>query len=256
MGESEIRDVATGPPRAGTAAVGRPVLATAGISKTFNGTTVLRDLAIEVEPGEVRALLGENGSGKSTFIKVLSGFHIPDPGGTVIVDGEPLALGAPTESNEAGLRFVHQKQSVIPEMTAVENMALEGGYTRPGFIDWKAQRELTEELLARLKVTMDLNVPMRECRAVDRSAVAIARALRPSRDPVKLVVLDEPTASLPEAEVDRLFEVVAEFRERDQRPLRVPPTRRDLPIADRLTVLREGRLIGSRASHRRRHTRA
>jgi ribose transport system ATP-binding protein len=126
-------------------------------------------------------------------------------------------------------------------------MALEGGYTRPGFIDWKAQRKLTTELLSRLNVEMDLTVPMRECRAVDRSAVAIARALRPSRDPVKLVVLDEPTASLPDAEVRHLFELIRELTASGVAVMYVTHRLEEVfEIADQVTVLRDGRHRGTR----------
>lgn len=208
---------------------------------------MLHDVDLEIGGGEVRALLGENGSGKSTLIKVLSGFHLPDPGGRVSVEGSPLTVGSPTESSEAGLRFVHQKQSVILEMNALENLALETGYSRPAFIDWKAQRRQAVELLGRLGVEMDLTVPMSECRPVDRSAVAIARALRPSRDPVKLIVLDEPTASLPDPEVRQLFEVIRGLVRQGVAVMYVSHRLEEVfEIADQVTVLRDGRVQGTR----------
>jgi ribose transport system ATP-binding protein len=189
-----------------------------GVSKTFPGQKALDDVSLSVRPGEVHALLGENGSGKSTLIKVLAGVYLPDTGSDVLVRGERLPLGSPQASFDAGLRFVHQKLGVIPQMNAVENIALEGGFARAANIDWNSQALLTVRLLSRLGISMDIWRPLAECRPVERSAVAIARALRPPNDDgsmraddVPLVVLDEPTSSLPAAEVRQLFALVREF---------------------------------------------
>jgi ribose transport system ATP-binding protein len=227
-----------------------PALTVVRVSKTFPGQKALDDVSLQVLPGEVHALLGENGSGKSTLIKILAGIHLPDPGGEVLVRHEPLPLGSPSGSFELGLRFVHQKLGVIQEMNAVENIALEAGYTRGAFIDWPAQAEFTRRLLARLNITMDVWRPLRECKPVERSAVAIARALR-THDPaaqiqsadVPLIVLDEPTSSLPAPEVRQLFAVIRDLTANGVAVIYVSHRLDEVfEIADRVSVLRDGRL--------------
>ncbi|NLT06960.1 MAG: sugar ABC transporter ATP-binding protein [Solirubrobacterales bacterium] len=223
-----------------------PALEVRGVSKTFPGHRVLHDVDLRIEPGEVHALLGENGSGKSTLIKILSGFHPSDPGGEVAVAGRPLALGSPTASAAAGLRFVHQRLAIIPELNAVENVALEAGYSRGGLIDWADAGRYTRELLGRLDVDIDIWRPMGELRAVDRSSVAIARAVRDADEPISLVVLDEPTASLPEAEVRHLFELIRELTASGVAVLYVSHRLDEIfEIADRVSVLRDGHLQGT-----------
>jgi ribose transport system ATP-binding protein len=232
--------------RATTAAP--PALEVRKISKTFPGHRVLHEVGLRIEPGEVHALLGENGSGKSTLIKILSGYYTPDAGeGGVWIEGEQLQLGSPNASAAAGLRFVHQKLSVIPELNAVENIALEAGYERPALIDWEASGRYARELLARLDVDIDIWRPMGELRAVDRSSVAIARALRGGTR-IPLVVLDEPTASLPEAEVRHLFKLIRELTATGVAVLYVSHRLDEIfEIADRVSVLRDGRLQGTEA---------
>jgi ribose transport system ATP-binding protein len=221
-----------------------------GVSKTFPGQKALDDVSLSVRPGEVHALLGENGSGKSTLIKVLAGVYLPDSGSDVLVRGERLPLGSPQASFDVGLRFVHQKLGVIAQMNAVENIALEGGFARRAYIDWDTQAQLTQALLAQLGITMDIWRPLAECRPVERSAVAIARALRPPRgdgrmraDDVPLVVLDEPTSSLPAAEVRQLFSVVRDLSAQGVAVIYVSHRLDEIfDIADRVSVLRDGKL--------------
>ncbi len=238
---SELRHETAPGPRTGV-----PALTVEGISKTFPGQRVLDGVDLTIEPGEVHALLGENGSGKSTLIKVLSGFHPPDPGGRVFVGERPLPLGSPSESFRAGLRFVHQRLAVIPQLNAVENIALEAGYARRGFIDWDEAGRYARELLDRFGIEMDLWRPLAECRPVERSAVAIARALRSDDEPIPLVVLDEPTSSLPDSEVRQLFRLVRELTATGVAVLYVSHRLDEIfEIADRVSVLRDGRLRGT-----------
>ncbi len=242
-------DSSEAPTREPTHAPTAAAVTVESISKTFPGQLVLDRVSLSIQAGEVHALLGENGSGKSTLIKVLSGFHLADPGGRVLVAGEPLTLGRPAASAQAGLRFVHQKGAVIPELNAVENIALETGYRRRGFIDWRSQANYARSLLARLGVQMDVWRPLQECRAVERSAVAIARALRPSEKRVALIVLDEPSASLPDAEVRQLFTLIREVSASGVAVLYVSHRLDEVfEIATRVSVLRDGRLRGSEAT--------
>ena len=217
------------------------------VSMTFPGQKALDGVSLAVHAGEVHALLGENGSGKSTLIKILAGFHTPDPGSVVRVDGAPLTIAAPLESTRMGLRFVHQHLAIVTELNAIENIALEAGYAREWFIDWHEQERVTRELLGRLNVEMDIHRPLGECKPVEKSAVAIARALRaPEGTKVRVVVMDEPTASLPAAEVSRLFEVIRELTATGVAVIYVSHRLDEVfEISDRISVLRDGRLQGT-----------
>lgn len=224
-----------------------PVLEVQGVSKTFEGNRVLSDACLTIAPGEVHALLGENGSGKSTLIKILSGLYAPDPGGEVRIKGSELQLGSPAASADAGLRFVHQKLSIVPEFNAIENIGLEAGYIGRGSIDWEESAQRTCELLDRLEIEIDIWKPMGELRPVDRSAVAIARAVRDEGDPIQVVVLDEPTSSLPEAEVQILFRLIRDLASSGVGVLYVSHRLDEIfEIADRVSVLRDGVPVGTK----------
>ena len=118
------------------------LLTVRGLSKTFTGTKALDRVDFDVRAGEVHALVGQNGSGKSTLIKVLAGFHDPDPGADIELDGRPLALHSAAASRTAGLRFVHQDLGLVGTLDTTENLALGGGYETAfgGRIRWRAAR--------------------------------------------------------------------------------------------------------------------
>jgi ribose transport system ATP-binding protein len=218
------------------------------ISKTFPGQRALINFSMGVEPGTVIALAGQNGSGKSTMIRILAGAESPDPGGSVTVGGVQLHLGRPHESFKAGMRFVHQQVGVIGALSATENMALTTGFVRRRVIgiDWARQRARTRSLLAELGIEFDIDAPMRECSAVERSSLAIARALDVSAGPICYLILDEPTATLSPIEVDRLFDLVRSVRDRGVGILYVSHRMDDVrALADKVTIIRDGRLIGT-----------
>jgi ribose transport system ATP-binding protein len=213
------------------------------LSKTFPGQVALADVALELRRGEVHALLGQNGCGKSTLIKVLAGYHRPDPGAVVSVGSTQLAFGNPRASIELGLRFVHQDLGLVGELDAVENVALTGYERRGPMIDWKAQRAKTEALVGRLGLDLDVRRPLQDATAVERTAVAIARALDDEAGPIRFLVLDEPTAALPPSEVEQLFSVIRGLTAQGIGVLYVSHRLDEVEaIADRATVLREGRV--------------
>ncbi|HEY1689792.1 MAG TPA: sugar ABC transporter ATP-binding protein [Solirubrobacteraceae bacterium] len=217
-----------------------------GISKTFPGTLALDHVSLEVDRGEIVALLGHNGSGKSTLIKILAGFHQPDSGAEAWVDDEPFGLGSSEEAMAKGLRFVHQDLGLIRELNAVDNVALTIGYsrTRVGQIHEGRQTARTEELLARFGVELDVTRPLGDASPVERTCVAIARALWDWHEGSRILVLDEPTASLPSREVSRLFDVVREVRAAGHAVLYVSHRMEEIfDIAEELVVLRAGRVV-------------
>lgn len=219
-----------------------------GLSKTFPGQKALADLNMEVTKAEIHALLGQNGSGKSTMIKILAGIYTPDPGGIVRVLGDELPFGSPRDSRRMGLQFVQQALGIIEELTAVENVALGFGYRKRAkfFIDWPAQRKKTKRLLEKISVEFDINCPVSALRPVDRSAIAIARALDDDDGPIRALVLDEPTAALPPHEVELLFSLVRQARSNGTSVIYVSHRLNEIfQLADRATVLRDGESQGT-----------
>lgn len=183
----------------------------AGVSKTFPGTQALRALNLAVAPGEVRALLGGNGSGKSTLIKILSGYHRPDPGGQVHVGGQLLEAGRPQAAHRVGARFVHQDLGLVDDCSVLDNLCLNGGFpTRWGTVRQAAARRRVADLLGRLRLDLDPRTAVRDLSAAQKTGVAVARALRGWEEgAIRLLVLDEPSATLPVAEVRVLLDMVA-----------------------------------------------
>ena len=218
------------------------------VSKTFPGQKALDDVSFVMESGSVHCVLGQNGCGKSTLIKALSGYHAIDPGGSISVGGEPLVGANPQESSRLGMRFVHQTTGVIPQLSALENLALGIGYVKKyGAIDWTAERRRVRDLLGLIgRADLDLDRPMSEARAVDRAAVAIARAVDPKGSDLRFLFLDEPTAALPVAEVDHLMELVTRVRDRGVGVVYVTHRLDEVfRIGDVVTVLRDGRHIAT-----------
>lgn len=228
-------------------AAGEPLIAIEHLSKTFPGQRALEDVSTTIERAEIHALVGENGSGKSTLIKVLAGFYDPDPGARITVAGEELKASSPADVRRLGLRFVHQDLGLVGELSAAENVGLASGFATKGpKIAWGEQCHRAEQLLARIGVELDVEKPVADLRAVERSAVAIARALDELHGEIRLLVLDEPTAALPPAEVDALFRVLHEVVEQGVSILYVSHRLEEiLGLAHRVTVLRDGLCKGT-----------
>jgi ribose transport system ATP-binding protein len=224
------------------------VLRIENLSKTFPGQVALSNVTFTVEAGEVHALVGQNGSGKSTLIKILAGYHQPDADGAQAwVNGSPLTLGDGASAAAAGIRFVHQDLGLVGSISAVENIALTAGY-QTSFgrrIRWREEVERTREALAGLGLTnVDVKAPIAALPPSQRTAVAIARALVRWEDGATLLVLDEPTATLPGDDVRRLFEIVHRLRERGVSIVYVSHHLDEVfELANRVTVLRDGERV-------------
>ncbi len=214
------------------------------IVKSFGGTQALKGVSLKVERGEIVALLGENGAGKSTLIKVLGGIHRPDEGG-VFIDGTPYAH----EAGKAGgqkVAFIHQDLGLIEWMSVAENIALSLGYVKKGRrIDWSATEALADKALALVEADFSATARVSSLTRTQKSLVAIARALAADCD---YLVLDEPTASLPADEVERLFAALRPLKARGVGMIYVSHRLDEIfRIADRVAVLRDGQMVGMRA---------
>jgi ribose transport system ATP-binding protein len=216
-----------------------------GLSKTFPGVRALHEVELNVSTGSVHALLGHNGCGKSTLVKTLAGFHLPDHGCEATVDGQPLEMGSAEDAARLGVRFVHQELGLILDLGAADNIGLALGYERKGGrISWKRQDEVTAELLQRFDIKLDPMAPLSAATPTERTAVAIVRAVAGWEPGHGLLVLDEPTAALPAREVDELFRIIRAVKDSGT-PVLLISHRLDevMAIADHATVMRSGEVI-------------
>jgi ribose transport system ATP-binding protein len=217
------------------------IISMRGIVKTFGGTCAVDAVDFDIREGEVHALLGGNGAGKSTLIKVLAGVHRSDAGRIFLGD---RAVDPQTE--KLPVAFIHQDLALVEWMSVAENIALAAGYPRRrGLIQWKALTEQAAQALGIVGCALDPFGRVADLSRTDRSIVAIARALATD---AKAIVLDEPTASLPEAEVAKLFEVLRRLRARGSGMVYVSHRLDEIfRIADRVTVMRDGKAVATRA---------
>ena len=229
-------------------APGRPAVQVRALSKTFAGGRALSSVELQLDSGQVHALLGENGSGKSTLIKVLSGYHRPDPGSEILVGGEPLTLGSPMASHQAGARFVHQDLGLIETASLSDNLAYGSGFpTRFGTIRRSAARHRAAEALARVELDISPDTLVSALSPAQKTGVAVARALlaEPGNQ-VRLLVLDEPTARLPVHEVEHLLGIVRTVVASGVAVLYVTHRLDEVfEIAHQATVLRDGHRVAT-----------
>jgi ribose transport system ATP-binding protein len=230
-----------------------PVLTIRNLSKTFGATKVLDRVDLTVRPGEVHGLLGKNGSGKSTLVKVLAGFHAPDAGAELKLNGQavhlPLHAG---EFRRLGMSFVHQNLGLIPSLTVLENLGIgdlvEGNL---GAINWGAKRKAGQAALDRFGVALDLEAPVARLSPVDRALLAIVRAFEEVRRAQELnaapglLLLDEPTPFLPREGVQALFQLIRRVVEQGSSVIFISHDVDEvMEITDRVTVLRDGIVAG------------
>jgi simple sugar transport system ATP-binding protein len=217
------------------------------ISKRYVGVQALEAVDFEIARGEIHCLVGENGSGKSTLIKIISGAVQPDAGSHIEIEGERFRDYHSIDAIHKGIEVIYQDLSLFPNLSVAENIAL-GQVVSAGdrFINWREVHEIARQALARIGARLPLDEPVGEISIADQQLVAICRAL--TRD-VRLVIMDEPTASLTRKEVDALFAVVRDLQSKGIATLFVSHKLNEvLQIAERVTVLRDGRNIGSFAS--------
>ncbi|MBE3071135.1 MAG: sugar ABC transporter ATP-binding protein, partial [Planctomycetes bacterium] len=221
-----------------------PMLSLRGVTKRFGGTTALEGVDFDLRAGEIHALLGENGAGKSTLIKVLGGIHVPDAG-SIALDGRPAAIRSVADANRRGIRLIHQELSLAPNLSIAENIYLGREPRRLGLLD-RRRMERQAEVLVRdlgLHEIRDVRAGVSELTVAHRQLVEIARALSCR---ARVLVLDEPTSSLSEAETEALFATLRRLREQGVGIIYISHRLAEiLRLADRITVLRDGHSIGT-----------
>lgn len=223
-------------------------LEVANLSKTFGVRRVLNGVSFTVQAGEVMGLVGQNGCGKSTLIKILSGVYEPDEGGSLAVLGQPVALPVkPGASSRHGLAFVHQDLGLFLDGTVLENMAV--GRYQTGFagrILWGAQLRACSAALARIGLDIDPDLHIRDLSQVNRALVATARAVDQTWEAASggVIILDEPTSYLPRDAVVKLFAAVRDLKARGFGVVFVSHRIEEiLELCDSITVLREGACV-------------
>ncbi len=215
-----------------------PIVELSGIAKHFGGVQALRGVDFRLFPGEVHALVGENGAGKSTLVKILAGIYRPDAGG-VKVGGEVVELRSPKQAQALGIAVVQQEPMLFPDLDVAENVFM-GRHPRDRFgrVDWKRMHREVNQLLASLDVSLSSHTPLQGLSVAEQQLVEIAKALSMQ---ARVLVLDEPTAALSAHEVEELFAIVKQLRERGVAILFVSHRLEEVfKIADRLTVFRDG----------------
>ncbi len=220
-----------------------PVLSLRRIAKNYGGVRALRGVDFDLAAGEVHALLGENGAGTSTLIKVATGAHLPDAG-EITVAGRTLGGLTPALAQQLGIACIYQQPALFPDLTVAENIGLRlehGGAIRR--IDWPARRARATDLLVRVGASIGPDTEVGELSMPEQQLVEIACAVGAG---ARIVIMDEPTASLTQREQARLFAVVRELRTAGVGVVYISHRLEEIfALADRVTVLRDGASVGT-----------
>jgi rhamnose transport system ATP-binding protein len=215
-----------------------------GISKQFGGVEVLSDVDLDLHAGEIHALLGENGAGKSTFVKILAGVHRPTRG-TLRMNGVLVDVTSPMEAQELGIALIHQEPVSFPDLSIAENIVM--GRKGGGLLSRVPWSEIIEDArrnMDMLGVSIDVNRPMRGLSIANQQMVEIARALASDS---RLIIMDEPTAPLTPREVDTLFNIARQLREEGRTIIFISHRLEEVQmLCDRLTIFRDGAHIATR----------
>ena len=214
-----------------------------GIAKSFPGVIALEDVDFSLRKGEIHALMGENGAGKSTLIKVLTGVEHPDKG-SIELDGKLVQVRSPQHSQDLGISTVYQEINLCTNISVAENIMLGREPRRFGSIHWRKMNEQASQAIKRLGIDVDVTKPLRNFPVAIQQMVAITRALEILS--AKVLILDEPTSSLDIHETNLLFEVMRKLKSEGIGIIFITHFLDQVyQIADRITVLRNGKLVGT-----------
>ncbi|MEC5318356.1 sugar ABC transporter ATP-binding protein [Brenneria populi subsp. brevivirga] len=224
-----------------------PLIALRTLSKSFGGHQALKNITLTLNKGEVHCLAGANGCGKSTLIKAISGVYAPDEGSEIIIDGKSYSRLTPDRARYLGIQVIYQDLSLFPNLTVAENIAFE--YNLKGYFGWfnrKTIKQKARQILHELTFNIDPDVPVQHLPIAQRQQVAICRALVAD---ARLVIMDEPTASLTRTEVNQLLRTVSYLRDKNITVVFVSHRLDEVKeISDRITVIRDGEMVGTWAA--------
>ncbi|MDO4179432.1 MAG: sugar ABC transporter ATP-binding protein [Phascolarctobacterium sp.] len=215
-----------------------------GIDKSFGTNQVLKNVEFSLRDGEIHALMGENGSGKSTMMKILTGVYTRDAG-KVFVDGQEVVYNNPQEAERAGIVFIYQELNVLFDMTVEENMFMGKEIVGPfGVCDKAAMRKKAQEVMDKLGVNIPVDAVMSDLSVGQQQMVEIAKALMVD---AKVLIMDEPTAALTQSETRTLFDVVKGLRAKGVSIVYISHRMEELfELCDRISILRDGEYVGTR----------
>lgn len=220
------------------------ILQVRGLTKTFAGIQALGNVQLNLRKGEVHALMGENGAGKSTFMKILSGLETPDSG-EVLLDGKPLTNKTVREAQRSGISMIHQEILAVPELTVAQNIFLGRELTSwlPGWLDDQRINQQAEKLLMHMGATINVRAKMKDLSVAEQQMVEIAKAISNN---AQVLIMDEPTSALSHKEVDVLFTLIAELKKKGVAIIYISHKMEEIrQLADTITILRDGKYIGS-----------
>ena len=222
--------------------MGEYVLQMNNIEKSFSSHKVLKGITFQVKKGEVHALCGENGAGKSTMMKVLSGFYpYGEYGGDIIIDGQIKKFSNTRESSAAGIEIIYQELEVANNMTVAENIFMGKEPVKHGVIDRQQMIHKTREILQKLKVDINPNTKVEQLGVGMKQMIVIAKALLENP---KVLILDEPSAALTEAETENLLAILKDLRASGVACVYISHRLEEvMEISDRITVIRDGESI-------------
>ncbi|HYO92295.1 MAG TPA: ATP-binding cassette domain-containing protein, partial [Pyrinomonadaceae bacterium] len=223
---------------------GPPLLEMRDITKSFPGVRALDGVTFDLYAGELHALVGENGAGKSTLMKVLGGVYpYPQYGGEVRIDGEVRRFATVRDAENARIAVIFQELSLVKDMTVGENIFLGREPRRFGVVRWHELYSRARQLLEDLHLKIDPRTPVGHLGIGQQQLVEIAKALSQE---ARILVLDEPTAALTETEVETLFGILNRLRERNVGMIYISHKLDEVfRMSDRITVLRDGRTVGT-----------
>lgn len=216
-----------------------PILKIKNISKTYSGVRVLNEVDFDLLPGEVHALVGENGAGKSTMIKIVAGVETPDEGGEIYFAGQLIPNMTPHRSLKLGISVIYQDVSLFDNLSVAENICK--GVVNDRFTNWKKIRQTAQEALDTMQVSLDLSQKLSSLSVGKKQLVAIARAITFQ---AKVIVMDEPTAALSKSEVEMLYKIIMGLKEKGVSIIYISHKLEEIfQLADRITVLRDGNRV-------------
>ena len=222
-----------------------PLLSARGVTKAFAGVTVLRDVDLDLHKGEIHALLGENGAGKSTFAKIVAGVHRPTRG-KLSLNGRQVDISSPLVAQKLGVTLIHQEPISFPDLSVAENLVLgqgeQGWFSR---VPWAEMTREARRQMDQLGVRIDVTKPMRGLSIADQQMVEIGRALASGS---RLIIMDEPTAPLTPKEVDTLFGIVRRLRGEGRTIIFISHRLEEVrALCDRVTIFRDGSKVATDA---------